>query len=419
MASSLQETAPHQPVALPVSPGNIQKEKKARKRAKKDQPPSEGVLSTESKPDAESERPPRKPRARKSKGGENQLTPVSKSNASAPETKVENEAETKDKKKRRKRESRAGTEAETKESLTEDARVDAPAINDKENDDGKVQEEGKGKENGAEKVEKREKTSDEASKEGKKRKRKAEQPHVEPQTTTAEVSASPVAATTAEGNDEPKEKKPKREKRPKIKSVKGAVDISKQPEVDVQVAPEGSESTTIFTDSSLSDQAKKNIFYAHLFALSQSPSPAPNTPSWKFSKAKQNWLMRNIFNHIEVPETYFEVVLGYLKTTQGHSRNTLVEQAKKILEPPEVPAVESVDPVVEKSTDVAVPLETASPKEEPKVENTTQKQSDNVDPDVPMAEASESASEQLEKEKEKQIKETRARQLLEAMGVAQ
>ncbi|KIR68681.1 nucleolar protein [Cryptococcus bacillisporus CA1873] len=418
MTSSLQETAPHQPVALPVSPGNIQKEKKARKRAKKDQPPPE-ALSTESKPDAESERPPRKPRARKSKGGENQLTPVSKINAPAPETKVGNEAEAKDKKKRRKRESRAGTEAETKESLTKDARVDVPAIIDKENDVGEVEEEGKGKGNGADKVEKREKTRDEASKEGKKRKRKTEQAHVEPQTTTAEVSASPVAATTAEGNDEPKEKKPKREKRPKIKSVKGAIDISQQPEVDVQVAPEGSESTTIFTDSSLSDQAKKNIFYAHLFALSQSPSPAPNVPSWKFSKAKQNWLMRNIFNHIEVPGTYFEVVLGYLKTTQGHSRNTLVEQAKKILEPPEVPAVESVDPAVEKSTDVAVPLETASPKEEPKVENTAQKQSDNVDPDVPMTETSEPASEQLEKEKVKQIKEIRARQLLEAMGVAQ
>lgn len=323
MTSSLQETAPHQPVALPVSPGNIQKEKKARKRAKKDQPPPE-ALSTESKPDAESERPPRKPRARKSKGGENQLTPVSKINAPAPETKVGNEAEAKDKKKRRrKRESRAGTEAETKESLTKDARVDVPAIIDKENDVGEVEEEGKGKGNGADKVEKREKTRDEASKEGKKRKRKTEQAHVEPQTTTAEVSASPVAATTAEGNDEPKEKKPKREKRPKIKSVKGAIDISKQTEVDVQVAPEGSESTTIFTDSSLSDQAKKSeneiplstcvcrfahacptfradIFYAHLFALSQSPSPAPNVPSWKFSKAKQNWLMRNIFNHIEV-----------------------------------------------------------------------------------------------------------------------
>lgn len=84
-----------------------------------------------------------------------------------------------------------------------------------------------------------------------------------------------------------------------------------------------------------------------------------------------------------------------------------------------MPAVESVDSAVEKSTDVAVPLETASPKEEPKVENTTQTQSDNVDPDVPMAEASEPTSEQLEKEKEKQIKETRARQLLEAMEVAQ
>lgn len=271
MASSLQGTVPQQPTALPVSPGNIQKEKKARKRAKKDQPPPEGALSTESKPDAESERPPRKPRARKSKGGENQLIPVSKSNAPAPETKVENEAEAKDKKKRRKRESRAGTEVETKESLTEDARVDAPATDDKENDDGKVQEEAKGKENGADKVEKREKTSDEASKEGKKRKRKAEQAHVDPQTTTAEVSASPVAATTAEENNEPKEKKPKREKRQKIKSVKGAIDISKQPEVDVQVAPEGSESTTIFTDASLSDQAKKSeneIPLLHVYAVS-------------------------------------------------------------------------------------------------------------------------------------------------------
>lgn len=318
MASSLQETLPAQPTALPVSPENNKKEKKARKRAKKDQPPSEAV-STEPKPNAESERPPRKPRARKSKGGENQLDPLPKNNASAPESKVEGEVEAKDKKKRRKRESRAGTEAETKECLKEVATGDGAAIVDHEKDVKKVQDQEKGEDNGADKVEEREKTSDEASKEGKKRKRQTEQAHVESQTAT--VEASP-AAITAEENEEPKEKKPKREKRPKIKSVKGAIDTPKQPEVDVQAAPEGSEGTTIFTDSSLSDQAKKSenesfslhvyagcscgptflldIFYAHLFALSQSPSPAPNTPSWKFSKAKQNWLMRNIFSNIEV-----------------------------------------------------------------------------------------------------------------------
>lgn len=318
MASSLQETLPTQPTALPVSPENNKKEKKARKRAKKDQPPSEAV-STEPKPNAGSERPPRKPRARKSKGGENQLDPLPKNNASAPESKVEGEVEAKDKKKRRKRESRAGTEAETKECLKEVATGDGAAIVDHEKDVKKVQDQEKGEDNGADKVEEREKTSDEASKEGKKRKRQTEQAHVESQTAT--VEASP-AAITAEENEEPKEKKPKREKRPKIKSVKGAIDTPQQPEVDVQAAPEGSEGTTIFTDSSLSDQAKKSenesfslhvyagcscgptflldIFYAHLFALSQSPSPAPNTPSWKFSKAKQNWLMRNIFSNIEV-----------------------------------------------------------------------------------------------------------------------
>lgn len=87
-----------------------------------------------------------------------------------------------------------------------------------------------------------------------------------------------------------------------------------------------------------------------------------------------------------------------------------------------MPPVESVDPAVEDITDAAMP-ETASPKEESEIENSTQNRLDNVDPDIPIPEASESNSEQLEKEKEKekekQIKETRARQLLEAMGVAQ
>lgn len=83
-----------------------------------------------------------------------------------------------------------------------------------------------------------------------------------------------------------------------------------------------------------------------------------------------------------------------------------------------MPPTESVDPAAEETADVAMP-DTASPKKETKLENSTQNQSDNVDPDVPMIEASESNSEQLEKEKVKQVKKTRARQLLEAMGVAQ
>lgn len=84
-----------------------------------------------------------------------------------------------------------------------------------------------------------------------------------------------------------------------------------------------------------------------------------------------------------------------------------------------MPPTESVDPAAEETADVAMP-DTASPEKETKLENSTQNQSDNVDPDVPMIEASESNSEQLEKEKKvKQVKKTRARQLLEAMGVAQ
>ncbi|KAK8858729.1 hypothetical protein IAR55_002958 [Kwoniella newhampshirensis] len=121
-----------------------------------------------------------------------------------------------------------------------------------------------------------------------------------------------------------KEKKAKKNER--VKAAPVPVEQPERQEETISTAP----SIGIFTDTRLSDQAKKNLYYAHLHASSQSATPSTESAGWKFSKAKQNWLMRNIFNVTEVPETYVDLVLGYLKTTQGHSRAALIESAKKL-----------------------------------------------------------------------------------------
>ncbi|WWC62782.1 uncharacterized protein I303_105379 [Kwoniella dejecticola CBS 10117] len=94
----------------------------------------------------------------------------------------------------------------------------------------------------------------------------------------------------------------------------------------------------IFGDEKLSDQAKKHVYYAYLFSnrpnTSTSVSAEGPSITWKFNKAKQNWLIRNVFSNEEIPEKYLEIVLSYLKTTQGSSRINLMESAKKIINPP-------------------------------------------------------------------------------------
>ncbi|KAK4685209.1 hypothetical protein P7C73_g4946, partial [Tremellales sp. Uapishka_1] len=150
----------------------------------------------------------------------------------------------------------------------------------------------------------------EASQKEKKRKRQEEG--------SVEVSSGPVV---------PEEKKLK-----KLKKAKRIVPPEEQEQdeaekaKDVGAGPEKVEG--IFGDAELSDQAKKGIHYAHLYALSQA-DPPPEPKVWKFSKPKQGWLMRNIWNDVEIPEKYTELVMAYLKTIQGGGRAALIETARE------------------------------------------------------------------------------------------
>lgn len=50
---------------------------------------------------------------------------------------------------------------------------------------------------------------------------------------------------------------------------------------------------------------------------------------WKFSKQKQNWLIKNIR---QVPESYEASLLRYLESVQGGSRERIVEQMKAVVD---------------------------------------------------------------------------------------
>lgn len=47
---------------------------------------------------------------------------------------------------------------------------------------------------------------------------------------------------------------------------------------------------------------------------------------WKFSKQKQNWLLKNLFNVDEIPIQYDNLLLSYFKDIQGRSRKDLLEK---------------------------------------------------------------------------------------------
>ncbi|PFH52642.1 hypothetical protein AMATHDRAFT_46186 [Amanita thiersii Skay4041] len=69
-------------------------------------------------------------------------------------------------------------------------------------------------------------------------------------------------------------------------------------------------------DSSLPDQARKALEYAYL----QYTSPS----EWKFNKARQNWLIRNVWLSKMIPDDHFPLVAWYLKSVKGGVKDTLI-----------------------------------------------------------------------------------------------
>ncbi|KAF8901683.1 hypothetical protein CPB84DRAFT_1777190 [Gymnopilus junonius] len=52
---------------------------------------------------------------------------------------------------------------------------------------------------------------------------------------------------------------------------------------------------------------------------------------WKFNKARQNWLVRNIWSPEAISDTYFPLVVKYLSPVQGGPRERLTQTCESYL----------------------------------------------------------------------------------------
>ncbi|KAJ6599322.1 hypothetical protein DFH09DRAFT_32325 [Mycena vulgaris] len=103
-------------------------------------------------------------------------------------------------------------------------------------------------------------------------------------------------------------------------------------------------------DSALSEQACKALSYA--FSQFRKPS------KWKFSKARQNWLIRNVWSET-IPDAYLSMTIQYLSNVKGGVRDTLIKECQSILSvsstPPDKLASTETTEAQPGSTDQAVP----------------------------------------------------------------
>eukprot|EP00474_Spongospora_subterranea_P011320 CRZ11778.1 hypothetical protein [Spongospora subterranea] len=52
---------------------------------------------------------------------------------------------------------------------------------------------------------------------------------------------------------------------------------------------------------------------------------------WKFAKARQIWLLKNMMNRDKIPKASFKMLLRYINSMTGHARTASIEKVKAIL----------------------------------------------------------------------------------------
>ncbi|CAA7260206.1 unnamed protein product [Cyclocybe aegerita] len=131
-------------------------------------------------------------------------------------------------------------------------------------------------------------------------------------------------------------KKEKKRKRWDVNSVDGK-DVPKpdEPLEEVEPPKKKHKNRTEFRDprddSSLNGQSRKALEY--VFIQMNKPK------KWKFNKARQNWIIRNIWSPENLPDIYFPLAVKYLANIQGGSRKKLQETCQTFLEVEEKPEV--------------------------------------------------------------------------------
>ncbi|CDO73997.1 hypothetical protein BN946_scf185043.g46 [Trametes cinnabarina] len=146
------------------------------------------------------------------------------------------------------------------------------------------------------------------------------------QESSAGGGADPTAQSDVRPANEGKDKKKDKKKRKKgaeeeDKAAEGAEASSKREKKRKRRTTSGFPDPT--SDEALTEQVQKALHYA--FTQFEEPG------SWKFNKARQNWIIRHVWSEEAIPETYFPLVSRYLEGVQGGAREALIKSCREAL----------------------------------------------------------------------------------------
>ncbi|KAL1946701.1 hypothetical protein VTO73DRAFT_14805 [Trametes versicolor] len=173
-------------------------------------------------------------------------------------------------------------------------------------------------------------TEPKSSKKAKGKKRKAEEASEEVVGAGKAVAEDSDVDPAAQSEPRP----PKREKRDKKRvqniqrdevDVGDAASSSKPQKKRKRRSASGFPDPTV--DEALSEQAQKALDYA--FTQFEEPD------KWKFNKARQNWIIRNVWSEEAIPQTYLPLASKYLQGVQGGAREALVKSCRDAIEAPQ------------------------------------------------------------------------------------
>ncbi|KAG6911730.1 hypothetical protein DXG01_007980 [Tephrocybe rancida] len=191
-------------------------------------------------------------------------------------------------------------------------------------------------------------------------------PEVTPKEKKTKKRKREAEVSVDEDNEQIDEEKSGKKSKKKSKRAKKT---EPEPTTTLDVAPKKKrKNKTGFSDpsedASLSEQSQKCLSYAFL----QFHRPS----KWKFNKARQNWLIRNIWSKEMVPEDHLPLLFGYLAKVQGGVRENLLQSCRTALEKPkiEAPSSDSTVPGEDAPTD-PTPAPSAPPAPTPTEANHT------------------------------------------------
>ncbi|KAF8980544.1 hypothetical protein BGZ46_004027 [Entomortierella lignicola] len=85
----------------------------------------------------------------------------------------------------------------------------------------------------------------------------------------------------------------------------------------------------------LKRKAEKDTYSSSTKSLAYLVGWKKSRATWKFQKMRQVWLLNNMYDDGQLPNTHWDIFLEYIRELKGAARNSAIEEAKKIVDAPE------------------------------------------------------------------------------------